>query len=278
MAGGTEILQATEIRVAGESAQLGIAEVRRGLFPLGGSTVRLQRQIAYTIAADLLLTGRLISAQEAKDIGLIGHVVPDGQALAKARELADLVASNGPIAVKTVLRSMRETAAMTEADGLAHELELGWPVFATNDAKEGPTAFAEKRPPTFTGHLRAARRALSARKARDRAKSPSGSVIQPASSKPAASSSASTFSRRNLALISVRISSPSAKTSVEAEVLDLDRLVGRRRAAASRSTPASASQTRHVLAPLGSKSACSSRSSTRSTLRLNSAVTPAASS
>ena len=151
VAGGTEILQATEIRVAGESAQLGIAEVRRGLFPLGGSTVRLQRQIAYTIAADLLLTGRLISAQEAKDIGLIGHVVPDGQALAKARELADLIASNGPIAVKTVLRSMRETAAMTEADGLAHELELGWPVFATNDAKEGPTAFAEKRPPKFTG-------------------------------------------------------------------------------------------------------------------------------
>jgi len=151
VAGGTEILQATEIRVAGESAQLGIAEVRRGLFPLGGSTVRLQRQVAYTIAADLLLTGRLISAQEAKDIGLIGHVVPDGQALAKARELADLIASNGPIAVKTVLRSMRETAAMTEADGLAHELELGWPVFATNDAKEGPTAFAEKRPPKFTG-------------------------------------------------------------------------------------------------------------------------------
>jgi len=151
VAGGTEILQATEIRVAGESAQLGIAEVRRGLFPLGGSTVRLQRQVAYTIAADLLLTGRLISAQEAKDIGLIGHVVPDGQALAKARELADLIASNGPIAVKTVLRSMRETAAMTEEDGLAHELELGWPVFATNDAKEGPTAFAEKRPPKFTG-------------------------------------------------------------------------------------------------------------------------------
>src|SRR6478736_1442683 len=151
VAGGTEILQATEIRVAGESAQLGIAEVRRGLFPLGGSTVRLQRQIAYTMAADLLLTGRLISAQEAKDIGLIGHVVPDGQALTKARELADLIASNGPIAVRTVLRSMRETAGMTEADGLAHELELGWPVFATNDAKEGPTAFAEKRPPTFTG-------------------------------------------------------------------------------------------------------------------------------
>ncbi|HRW36298.1 MAG TPA: crotonase/enoyl-CoA hydratase family protein [Aquihabitans sp.] len=152
VAGGTEILQATEIRVAGESSQLGIAEVRRGLFPLGGSTVRLQRQIPFTVAADLLLTGRLISAQEAKDIGLIGHVVPDGEALAKARELADLIAANGPLAVKAVLQSMRETAGMTEADGLARELEIGEPIiFNTNDAKEGPQAFKEKRTPNFTG-------------------------------------------------------------------------------------------------------------------------------
>jgi enoyl-CoA hydratase len=152
VAGGTEILQATEIRVAGESAQLGIAEVRRGLFPLGGSTVRLQRQISFTNAADLLLTGRLISAQEAKELGLIGHVVPDGQAMAKARELAEMIAENGPLAVRAVLRSMRETAGMTEADGLAHELTIGEPIiFNTNDAKEGPRAFKEKRKPNFTG-------------------------------------------------------------------------------------------------------------------------------
>ena len=152
VAGGTEILQATEIRVAGESSQFGIAEVRRGLFPLGGSTVRLQRQIAFPVAADLLLTGRLISAREAKDIGLIGHVVPDGQAMEKARELADMIAANGPLAVKAVLKSMRETAAMTEADGLAHELTIGEPIiFNTNDAKEGPRAFKEKRKPNFTG-------------------------------------------------------------------------------------------------------------------------------
>jgi enoyl-CoA hydratase len=151
VAGGTEILQATELRVAGESAQFGIAEVRRGLFPLGGSTVRLQRQIAFTNAADLLLTGRLITAQEAAAMGLIGHVVPDGQALTRAHELADQIAANGPIAVRTVLQSIRETAALSEADGLARELELGWPVFSTNDAKEGPTAFAEKRPARFTG-------------------------------------------------------------------------------------------------------------------------------
>jgi enoyl-CoA hydratase len=152
VAGGTEILQATEIRVAGESAQLGIAEVQRGLFPLGGSTVRLQRQIGFTMAADLLLTGRLISAAEAKEIGLIGHVVPDGQALAKAREIADRIAENGPLAVKAVLQSMRETASMSEEEGLKRELEIGEPIiFNTNDAKEGPRAFKEKRKPNFTG-------------------------------------------------------------------------------------------------------------------------------
>ncbi|CAN5636515.1 crotonase/enoyl-CoA hydratase family protein [soil metagenome] len=151
VAGGTEILQATELRVAGESAQFGVAEVRRGLFPLGGSTVRLQRQIPFTVAADLLLTGRLISAAEAKEIGLIGHVVPDGQALAKARELAGAIAANGPIAVRAVLASMRATKDLSEADGLAKELELGWPVFGTDDAREGPRAFAEKRPAEFTG-------------------------------------------------------------------------------------------------------------------------------
>ncbi len=81
VAGGTEILQATDIRVAGESARFGVSEARWGLFPLGGSAVRLPRQIPYTVAADLLLTGRHITAAEALQIGLIGHVVPDGQAL-----------------------------------------------------------------------------------------------------------------------------------------------------------------------------------------------------
>lgn len=151
VAGGTEILQAMDIRVAGESATFGVAEVRRAIFPLGGSTVRLSRQIPYTVAADMLLTGRMVSAQEAKDVGLIGHVVPDGQALDKARELADMIAANGPLAVQAVLRSLRETREMTEEAGLARELELGMPVYATADAQEGPRAFAEKRPPTYTG-------------------------------------------------------------------------------------------------------------------------------
>ncbi len=151
VAGGTEILQAMDIRVAGEGATFGVAEVRRGLFPLGGSTVRLSRQIPYTVAADLLLTGRFVPAAEAKEVGLIGHVVPDGHALARAHEIADAIAANGPLAVQAVLRSMRTTRELPEREGLALELEIGWPVFASEDAKEGPTAFAEKRAPRFTG-------------------------------------------------------------------------------------------------------------------------------
>jgi enoyl-CoA hydratase len=151
IAGGTEILQATDIRVAGETATFGVAEVRRGLFPLGGSTVRLRRQIPYTVAAELLLTGKTISAQEALDIGLIGHVVPAGQALAKAMEIAEQIAANGPLAVKAVLRSLRETEGLPEEEALKIELEIGMPVFATEDSKEGPRAFAEKRPPVFQG-------------------------------------------------------------------------------------------------------------------------------
>jgi enoyl-CoA hydratase len=149
IAGGTEILQATDIRVAGESARFGISEARWGLFPLGGSAVRLPRQIPYTVAADLLLTGRHISAAQAREIGLIGHVVPDGQALARALEIADMIASNGPVAVRAILRTIRETEGMAENDAFAVEARIGMAVVGSEDAKEGPRAFAEKRKPDF---------------------------------------------------------------------------------------------------------------------------------
>lgn len=151
IAGGTEILQATDIRVAGESARFGVSEARWGLFPLGGSAVRLPRQIPYTVAAELLLTGRHITAPEALALGLIGHVVPDGEALTKALELAELVAANGPLAVQAILRTIRETEGMEENEAFRLEAKLGTAVFASADAKEGPRAFTEKRPPRFQG-------------------------------------------------------------------------------------------------------------------------------
>lgn len=149
VAGGTEMLQGTDIRVAGEGATFGLYEVRRGLFPLGGSTVRLPRQIPRTHALEMLLTGRPYTAAEAAGIGLIGHVVPDGEALAAALEIAERVNACAPLAVEAVKESVYETAQMTEEDGLKSELERGWPIFATADAQEGSRAFAEKRPPVY---------------------------------------------------------------------------------------------------------------------------------
>ncbi len=151
LAGGTEVIQATDIRIAGESAVFGLTEATLGLFPLGGSTVRLQRQIPYTRAAEILLAGERFTAEEAVEMGLIGRLVEDGRALEEARRVANRIASNGPLAVQGILRSMRETADMTEEEGLKRELEIGWPVFKSDDAKEGPRAFAEKRTPVFKG-------------------------------------------------------------------------------------------------------------------------------
>jgi enoyl-CoA hydratase len=151
IAGGTEILQGTDIRVAGEAARFGVSVVKWGLYPLGGSAVRLVRQIPYTVAADLLLTGRHIKAPEGKEIGLVGHVVPDGQALAKAHEIADLIAANGPLAVQAVLRTMRESEGRHENECWQDDATVGAAVFASADAKEGPRAFAEKRTPNFSG-------------------------------------------------------------------------------------------------------------------------------
>ncbi|MEV0048494.1 crotonase/enoyl-CoA hydratase family protein [Nocardia rhamnosiphila] len=151
IAGGTEILQGTDIRVAGESAKFGVSEARWGLFPLGGSAVRLVRQVPYTVAADILLTGRHLSAAEAKDIGLIGHVVPDGQALDKALELAELIAANGPLAVQAILQTIRDSECIPEEEAFQIDAKLGMAVFQSADAKEGPKAFKEKRKPNFSG-------------------------------------------------------------------------------------------------------------------------------
>ena len=152
VAGGTEILQGTDIRVAAEDAIFGVTEARRGLFPLGGSSVRLRRQIPYTLAAEILLTGRHVTAREALDFGLVGRLVSSGQALAEAKKVASEICENGPLSIRALMRMLREIdESYSEADALAKELEIGGPVFASKDAREGPRAFAEKRKPVYRG-------------------------------------------------------------------------------------------------------------------------------
>lgn len=151
IAGGTEILQSTDIRVAGEDASFGISEVRWSVFPLAGSTVRLRRQIPYTRAMEMLLTGDHYPATEALAMGLIGRVVPTGRALAVARELAARVAANGPLAVRGVKQSVQEGEALPEQEALAIEFAIGMKVVMSEDAREGPRAFLEKRVPEFKG-------------------------------------------------------------------------------------------------------------------------------
>lgn len=153
LAGGTEILQGTDIRVAAEDAVFGVTECKRGLFPLGGSTIRLRRQIPYALAAEILLLGRRISAQEALSWGLINRVVPKGQALAEALNIAEEIANeNAPLSIKAITKSLRENQQdLSEEEALANELAIGEPILQTQDAKEGMRAFKEKREAVFTG-------------------------------------------------------------------------------------------------------------------------------
>ena len=151
VAGGTEMLQGTDIRIAGEGAIFGVWEAKRGLFPLGGSACRLPRQIPYTVAMDILLSARPVTAEEALRVGLIGHVVRDGMALTVARGVADQVAECGPLSTKAILRAWRETEHLSDQEAMRHQDPIGWEVFASDDAKEGPRAFAEKRKPVFKG-------------------------------------------------------------------------------------------------------------------------------
>jgi enoyl-CoA hydratase len=150
-AGGIEILQAFDVRVAAEGARIAVSEVQRGLFPMSGSTVRLPRQIPWTVAMEMLITGEPISGRRAYEVGLVGHVVPDGTALDRAREIADRISRNGPLAVRNIKASVLAADAVPEAAAYQHELELGMEVMASADAKEGPRAFLDKRTPDFTG-------------------------------------------------------------------------------------------------------------------------------
>jgi enoyl-CoA hydratase len=147
--GGTELTLASDIRVAGSGARFGLPEVRWGLFPLAGGTVRLPRQIPFAQATAMLLTGRLVNAEEALAMGLLTEVVAKGAALDRALEIAATIAANGPLAVKAVKRSLWQSSGMAESEALERELAIGRPVFETADAKEGPAAFLARRTPDF---------------------------------------------------------------------------------------------------------------------------------
>ncbi len=149
VAGGLELLQATDIRLAVPDARFALQEARWGLFPAGGSTVRLPRQIPFTHAMDILLTARMLSAGEALACGLIGRVVEAPQLMAVAREIADRIAGNGPVAVQAIKRSVLACMGLPEAEAFLVELGIGAEVFASHDAREGPAAFKEKRRPVF---------------------------------------------------------------------------------------------------------------------------------
>ena len=151
IAGGSEILQATDIRVAATTSRFAIAEVKHSLFPMGGSTVRLPRQIPYCRAMEILLAGEQFSAAEALEWGLINKVVPDGEVMKEARRYADVISQNGPLAVQAVKRSVLAALGRPTADGLQSEHEIGVPVAMSADAKEGTRAFKEKRRAVFHG-------------------------------------------------------------------------------------------------------------------------------
>lgn len=153
VAGGTEILQGTDIRVGAEDAVFGVTEVTRGLYPLGGSTIRLRRQIPYCLAAEILLLGRHISAREALDWGLINRIAPKGKALEEALTMARQLCESAPLSIKAITRSLRELQeCLPEDEALKKQDEIGWPIFATEDSKEGMKAFKEKRKPVYKGH------------------------------------------------------------------------------------------------------------------------------
>jgi len=151
IAGGLELVQGTDIRVSVPTAKFGLQEVKWAIFPAGGSTVKLPRQIPYAKAMELMLTGDLISADEAQQLGFLNYVVEADLLMERALELATKLAANGPIAVQAIRKSAREVWGYPETEALKMEASFSAPVFQSEDAVEGPKAFMEKRQPVYKG-------------------------------------------------------------------------------------------------------------------------------
>jgi len=151
LAGGFEVVLASDLVVAANNAQFGLPEVKRGLCAAAGGLLRLQQQLPERIAMELVLTGDMFGAQRAFEFGLVNRLTAPGEALAGAIELAQKIVANGPLAVAASKRVMRESRDWSSTEMFARQREITDPVFASADAREGAAAFAEKRKAVWQG-------------------------------------------------------------------------------------------------------------------------------
>ena len=151
VAGGLEVALACDLVVAGRSAKLGIPEVKRSLVAAGGALLRLPRRIPEGAAMELALTGDPITAERGYELGLVNRLADDGGALGAALDLARAIAANGPLALAATKRVMVERHGWPEDEFWQRQGEITGPVFTSEDAREGATAFAEKRAPEWKG-------------------------------------------------------------------------------------------------------------------------------
>jgi enoyl-CoA hydratase len=151
VAGGLEVALACDLIVAARGARLGIPEVKRSLVAAGGALLRLPRALPRNVAMELALTGDPIAAERAHELGLVNRLANPGQALQAALELAETIAANGPLALAATKRTMVEAADWPDAEFFQRQREITDPVFASEDAREGATAFAERRDPIWQG-------------------------------------------------------------------------------------------------------------------------------
>jgi enoyl-CoA hydratase len=151
VAGGMEMLGGVDLRIASEHASFGVLEPARGLFAGGGTTVRLPRQLPFALAMELLLCADQVDAARALEMGLVNKVVPEEQLLDEAFAYAARITKNAPLAVQATKRSALEGLKLDLREAYRNEARIAQEVFATEDAKEGPRAFAEKRPPQWQG-------------------------------------------------------------------------------------------------------------------------------
>ena len=151
VAGGMEMLGGVDIRIASEHATFGVLEPSHGLFAGGGTTVRLPRQIPFAHAMEFLLCADVVDAHRAAEMGLLNAVVPEGELLDAAFAYAARITKNAPLAVQATKRSVLEGLKLDMREAYRNESRIAQEVFATDDAKEGPRAFAEKRAPQWSG-------------------------------------------------------------------------------------------------------------------------------